>query len=220
MTEHALVESSAVLQWQDRWLATPGWPAEEAPGPPASPWPWIAANHRCNALLWAQEDLARRQHAPDAEIVANKRAIDRFNQSRNDAIERIDESLLGALGWLETVGSELRQRPPPAGARLNSETPGSMIDRMSILALKQRAMGAQAGRSDVDEAHRDTSRVRLARLTEQRADLAACLDGLLRDARAGRAWFKVYRQFKMYNDPRFNPVLVAEQRQAARRPSD
>ena len=33
---------------------------------------------------------------------------------------------------------------------------------------------------------------------------------LLDEAAAGRAYFKVYRQFKMYNDPRFNPVLVAE----------
>jgi hypothetical protein len=31
---------------------------------------------------------------------------------------------------------------------------------------------------------------------------------------AGRAYFKVYRQFKMYNDPRFNPALVAERAQA------
>jgi hypothetical protein len=30
------------------------------------------------------------------------------------------------------------------------------------------------------------------------------------DAFAGRAYFKVYRQFKMYNDARFNPILVAE----------
>ena len=52
----------------------------------------------------------------------------------------------------------------------------------------------------------------LARLLEQRADLGACLDALVADAREGRAYFKVYRQFKMYNDPRFNPVLVAEQK--------
>ena len=45
---------------------------------------------------------------------------------------------------------------------------------------------------------------------EQRNDLGACLDQLLADSRSGGAYFKVYRQFKMYNDPRFNPVLVAE----------
>ena len=46
---------------------------------------------------------------------------------------------------------------------------------------------------------------------QQRADLGSCLDALLADAQAGRAYFKVYRQFKMYNDPRFNPELVKEQ---------
>jgi hypothetical protein len=54
--------------------------------------------------------------------------------------------------------------------------------------------------------------VKLDRLLQQRDDLGGCLDGLLADAAAGRAYFKVYRQFKMYNDPRFNPVLVAEAR--------
>ena len=33
---------------------------------------------------------------------------------------------------------------------------------------------------------------------------------MLADSLAGKAYFKVYRQFKMYNDARFNPALVAE----------
>ena len=103
----------------------------------------------------------------------------------------------------------------PPGARLNSETAGSMIDRLSILALKVHAMRAQAARHDVDEAHRSSSRGKLARLEQQRSDLAGCLDALLADAAAGCAYFKVYRQFKMYNDPRFNPALVAERAQGA-----
>jgi hypothetical protein len=37
---------------------------------------------------------ARRVDASDAEIVANKRAVDRYNQRRNDAVEAIDERLL------------------------------------------------------------------------------------------------------------------------------
>jgi hypothetical protein len=103
----------------------------------------------------------------------------------------------------------------PAGARLNSETAGSMVDRMSIMALKIHAMRAQTERTDVEDAHRSSSRGKLERLQQQRADLASCLAALLADAGAGRAYFKVYRQFKMYNDPRFNPALVAE-RGAAR----
>ena len=70
--------------------------------------------------------------------------------------------------------------------------------------------GMQTLRTDVDAAHVAASTVKLQRLEQQRADLAACFDALLADARVGRAYFKVYRQFKMYNDPRFNPALVAE----------
>jgi hypothetical protein len=73
-------------------------------------------------------------------------------------------------------------------------------------------MRQQTERSDVDDAHRVASKGKLERLLQQRQDLGACLDGLLADAAAGRAYFKVYRQFKMYNDPRWNPQLVAERR--------
>jgi hypothetical protein len=37
-----------------------------------------------------------------------------------------------------------------------------------------------------------------------------CLDALVADAAVGRTYFKVYRQFKMYNDARYNPALMAE----------
>ena len=71
-------------------------------------------------------------------------------------------------------------------------------------------LDAKAERRDVDRAHTEASAGKLARLEQQRTDLAGCFDALLAEARAGRAYFKVYRQFKMYNDPRFNPALVKE----------
>lgn len=201
-----------VIALHDRLLATPGWP-QEAPAPPAEPlWHWVQANHRNNCLLWAEEDLARRTTVADAEIAANKRAIDRYNQARNDATERVDELLLVALKLVDEASarSDAPLSTVPPGARLNSETAGSMVDRLSILALKVRAMREQTLRIDVDDAHRTASRVKLERLQQQRLDLGACLDALMADALAGRAYFKVYRQFKMYNDARFNPALVAE----------
>ncbi|MGQ3052022.1 MAG: DUF4254 domain-containing protein [Roseateles sp.] len=173
---------------------------------------YIAANHFHNRCLWTQEDLARRTQAPDAEIVANKRAIDRHNQARNDAVERIDELLLSALGLVDpaTIASALPRSTVPPGARLNSETAGSMLDRLSILSLKIASMREQTQRDDLDDWRRQACGERLARLIQQRADLGRCYDELLADARAGRAYFKVYRQFKMYNDPRLNPALAAE----------
>ena len=162
-------------------------------------WEWIAANHRFNALLWAEEDMARRRDVPDSEIARNKRAIDGFNQARNDAAERVDEEILIHVGNLERV----------VDARQHSETAGMMIDRLSIMSLKISAMGMQADRTDASPEHRENCRTKLERLREQRDDLAACLDLLLEDMSAGRTYFKIYRQFKMYNDPSLNPYLYA-----------
>ncbi len=208
----ALPRAAEVIALHDQLLVAPGWPADEPAARDDSLWRWVQANHRFNCRLWAEEDLARRTTVSDAEIAANKRAIDGFNQARNDATERSDEILLTALGLVDAASA--RTDAPvstvPAGARLNSETAGSIIDRMSIMALKVHAMRVQTQRRDVDAAHIDSSRAKLARLVQQRDDLGTCLDALLADARQGRAYFKVYRQFKMYNDPRFNPALVAE----------
>jgi hypothetical protein len=179
-------------------------------------WHWVGTNHYYNSRLWAEEDLARRTTVGDHEIAANKRAIDKYNQARNDATERVDEILLTALGLVDAASAQTDApvSKAPGNARLNSETAGSIIDRMSIMALKIHAMQEQTSRADVDDAHRSGSRVKLDKLRQQRTDLGTCLDALIADTQAGRAYFKVYRQFKMYNDPRFNPALVAERAKA------
>jgi len=218
----APIQATEVMARHDACLARADWPQGDAAvseaGSALELRHWVVANHRFNSCLWAEEDLARRTQVAAEEIAANKRAIDGFNQARNDATERVDEILLTALGLVDPASarSDAPAARVPAGARLNSETAGSIIDRMSIMALKIHAMRAQTLRQDVDQAHREASQVKLERLQQQRADLGDCLDALLADALAGRAYFKVYRQFKMYNDPRFNPALVAERaRQAA-----
>ena len=193
--------ASQVVDFCERFSRDDGAWDRAAQGQRGTLWPLIRGIHESNAAIWSEEDLARRRHAPDAEIAANKRTIDRLNQLRNDLVEQCDETI-----WALLDGTMRR------ASRLNSETPGQMIDRLSILSLKIAAMRLQAERNDVDREHRESCAVRLARLGEQRADLAACFDTLIADCAAGRARFKLYRQFKMYNDPRFNPVLVAERR--------
>lgn len=153
----------------------------------------VATNHFFNCKLWREEDSARRTHVRDSEIVANKRNIDRFNQQRNDAVERINDLLLDHWPIL----------PPDAQPRLHSETIGSMIDRLSILSLKCHHMAIQARRSDAPEMHRAECTERLGILRCQRGDLAQCLDLLIRECESGQARFKSYRQFKMYNDSRY-----------------
>lgn len=211
------IRSTQIIALHDQHLSRPDWPQRSDSlnaglHPDSSIQDWVLTNHRFNSLLWLEEDLARRTRVTDTEIAANKRAIDRFNQARNDATERIDELLLLALGLVDQTSARSDNPRSKARdeARMNSETAGSMIDRMSILALKIQAMHAQLVRTDIDESHRQQSTTRLARLTEQRSDLGECFDRLLSECHQGKAYFTVYRQFKMYNDPRFNPELVRE----------
>lgn len=214
--------ATKVATLHDTTLAAAGAPPVSQPPTEASNdrstllWHWIGTNHFFNSSLWAEEDLARRTTVSDTEIALNKRAIDKFNQARNDATERVDEILLTELGLVDAASAQTDApvSKVPGNARLNSETAGSIIDRMSIMALKIHAMRAQTTRTDVNDAHRSGSQVKLDKLLQQRQDLASCLDDLIADTQAGRAYFKVYRQFKMYNDPRFNPALVAEQAKA------
>ncbi len=210
-----LPTSLEIIRLHDGLLASMAW-AESLDVTRVAPlWRWIAINHHNNSLLWAEEDLARRTRVNDSEIAGNKRRIDGFNQARNDATERVDELLLLELGLVDeaearsnkALSTDARGR---TRVRLNSETAGSMIDRLSIIALKIGAMRAQTTRADVDEAHRQASNAKLERLLAQRSDLGFCFDELLAECQAGRAYFKVYRQFKMYNDPQLNPALVAE----------
>ena len=154
----------------------------------------VVEQHRANFDLWHEEDEARDPEATPQKIVAVKKAIDRLNQRRNDLMERIDRMLLAGAG---------EQR---AEAPLHSETPGMMIDRLSILELKRFHTEEEIARAAGEE-HAQRNRKRLAVLKEQRDDLRDALDGLWADVLAGRRRFKLYRQMKMYNDPALNPVL-------------
>jgi len=191
-----------LISFHDSRHAIAGWAKSGGVPQHNTLWQAVEDNHRCNCLLWNEEDLARRRNVPDAEIAGNKRAIDGYNQQRNDAIERIDEQMLVSL-------SEVKVN---SGARLNSETPGAMIDRLSILCLKIHHMRLQTLRTDVDSTHIEACRGKLARLEEQRGDLGACFDRLVAECVRGEARFKVYRQFKMYNDPALNPAIYGDKR--------
>ncbi len=155
------------------------------------------AQHRANFELWHEEDKARVPGVADAEIVRVKRAIDRVNQRRNDLVEKMD-------AWL------IERLEQNASAPLHSETPGLMIDRLSILSLKIYHTREETHRASATEEHRMRNVGRQALLEEQREDLAGCLDALWAEVLQGTRRFKLYRQMKMYNDPELNPAVYGK----------
>jgi hypothetical protein len=168
----------------------------------------VARQHRANFDLWHIEDEARAPGATDTELAAVKRRIDTTNQRRNDLAEQVDRAL---LGWLEA------QSLPNPEAPLHSESPGLIVDRLSILSLKIYHTREEAERQDAPAGHAERNWQRLAILEEQRSDLAGCLDALWQQTLAGTRRFKLYRQLKMYNDPTLNPAIYRKNPQESGR---
>jgi hypothetical protein len=194
-----LLEAEAITRLHDQctqlWHVNPG----EATAVGEADWlAAVARHHRANFDLWHIEDEARAPGATDVEIARVKRRVDQTNQHRNDLTEELDRRL---LTWLESKSL------PKQIAPLNSESPGLIIDRLSILALKIYHTREEANRPDAPPGHAERNRERLAILEQQRTDLAGCLDTLWHETLAGKRRFKLYRQLKMYNDPSLNPAI-------------
>jgi hypothetical protein len=197
-----LVDARAIVHLQDGrtrlWHEAAPEPAQDGSlAPLVSLSGLVEAQHAANFTLWHAEDEARRSSADDASIASVKRQIDRVNQVRNDTTEQIDAWLLAKL--VEAGTGERGEQ--------HSETPGMMIDRLSILSLKLFHTREELARGDAPAGHRERNTERLATLEEQRDDLARCLERLWAQICAGERSFKQYRQLKMYNDPELNPVL-------------
>ena len=159
----------------------------------------VSMQHYLNFELWHQEDIARDPDAPDSKIAAVKRSIDVLNQRRNDMIEQIDQYLLGEL--------QNKKIKYTSETEMNSETPGSIIDRLSINALKIYHMDEEIQRLDATDEHQKKCSGKLSILHEQRNDLKKSLEKLLDDLSNGKKRLKIYQQMKMYNDENLNPVL-------------
>lgn len=159
-----------------------------------------------NFLLWHEEDIARSREVSDQRIAEVKRAIDGYNQQRNDWIEKVDDCITAILAEQNIEAAD--------GAPLNTETPGSAIDRLSILALRIYHLQEQTQRDDIAPDLLKSVEQKLAVAYLQHHDLSSSLQELIDDIFAGTKRHKTYRQMKMYNDPRLNPHLYQTQRKA------
>ncbi len=166
----------------------------------------VCQQHAFNFQLWHEEDIARCQDVSDSEIARVKRAIDGLNQQRNDWIERIDDEISNMVLASGMIADD--------SSPLNTETPGSAIDRLSILALRIYHLREQLRRADVSPAHIESVENKIAVCLLQEQDLKTSLQQLIDDIFDGKKRHRTYRQFKMYNDPSLNPFLYRAKKSA------
>jgi hypothetical protein len=136
-----------------------------------------------NCFQWHLEDACRGNYASQAALADLKHEIDLSNQRRMAAMDSIDEE----------YSRRLQGRPQRAeAARPALITPGSLLDRLSILELKH--YHAQ----QVDPANLGLGARTVPLLAEQIEDLCAGTDALVQDLLAGRLRLKIYPNIKLY----------------------
>lgn len=140
--------------------------------------------HALNFALWHHEDAVRRIGVGDREVADRKRQIDDLNARRNAAIEDIDIMLLDRVH-------------PNRAAPLHTETPATIVDRLSVLTL--RILHANRARATSSSP---------AVLEEQYDDLFRGLERLLNRMRDGEIRFKLYRQFKSAEERSYCDLYV------------
>lgn len=149
-----------------------------------------------DTVQWHLEDLIRIPELDPKDAFALKKRIDKSNQNRTDMVEKIDDYYFN-----------LFESTSKNALKMNTESPGWVVDRLSILCLKIFHMNEQVLREDVDKTHILECREKLDVLNLQQIDLSDSFDQLLEDYRWGVKKMKVYRQMKMYNDASLNPEL-------------
>lgn len=171
--------------------------AVKNPYPPASFEHLLYAKNWIDTVQWHLEDIIRLPEINPVEALQIKRRIDKSNQDRTDMVEQLDDYFL----------EQFKSVTPKASAKINSETPAWLLDRMSILLLKIYHMKEQTERKDASAEHIARCKAKLDILSEQRADMQLAFDQLMEDIKSGDRKMKVYRQMKMYNDASLNPML-------------
>jgi hypothetical protein len=131
-----------------------------------------------NLRQWDLEDVTRDPGASDAVVAAAKREIDRLNMGRHHLVEQIDGDIDAAL-------------QQPADAPVATESPGMVLDRLSVLVIR-RARTASAS------VNRPGYAARLTEVESQLDTLSAAFDSYLDELRSGSRRFVPYEHFKLY----------------------
>ena len=149
-----------------------------------------------DTVQWHLEDLIRNPNIDSNKGLELKHRIDKSNQNRTDIVEKVDDYYFSIF-----------KNTSEKDSKLNTESPGWVVDRLSILNLKIYHMNEQLERKNVTAEHILNCEKKMVVLQNQRIDLSNSFNELLEEYKEGIKKMKVYRQMKMYNDEKLNPSL-------------
>lgn len=153
-----------------------------------------------DTVQWHLEDIIRNPNIDAQEALTIKRRIDKSNQDRTDMVEQIDDYFF----------EQFKNIQASENAKINTETLGWAIDRLSILCLKIYHMRSETSRKEASQDHIQKCQERLSILLVQEQDMINSINELHQDIAQGIKKMRLYKQMKMYNDPALNPVLYAK----------
>lgn len=154
----------------------------------------IVANFSGNQVQWSFEDKSRDSKASDREIANVKRAIDKLNQRRTERMEEINNFIC----------RKIRMKP---NAKLVSETPGSLIDRINILHLRKGFLE----KFILSNSSIHLEQKKLREVTMHLEDLYLALKTLLKELNLGNWRISNYAYHKLYNNPKYNNFVNEEE---------
>jgi hypothetical protein len=148
----------------------------------------VADLTRSNLRQWDLEDVSRAPDATDAIVATAKRAIDELNLSRHGLVQEIDCAIAALLDQPET-------------ATMATESPGMVLDRLSVLVIRQYRT---AGRARHEASYVD----RLTAVNSQLAALSGAFDSYMAELESGRRRFLAYEHLKLYSAGSSTPPVV------------
>lgn len=149
-----------------------------------------------NKRLWDLEDAARMHELGFDHIAKAKKLIDENNQIRSDIIKKIDKNLV-----------ELLDIKPNFKATFYSESPGMIIDRLSILSIKFaeiQKISQIIKEKDLKEEYLNKEKL----IALQIETLTDFLDAYFIRLKNKEIYFSVQDAVKIYNDARLKKYIT------------
>jgi hypothetical protein len=156
----------------------------------------IRLNIETNLKLWALEDSARITGLGSDHVAMAKQEIDKSNQIRNDLIREMDIVISKRIDILSGTQEQFY-----------SESPGMIIDRLSILHIKLaviRNLLLVIKEKDLQEDYKEKEKI----IQKQIDRTSLFLDAYFARLERKEVFFEVQQGVKIYNDERVRKYIM------------